>query len=378
MTKSVHHSWLVPLNSSITDPVSFFLLSSGAVFALVWALGQCLERRTGSLSYLSAATLASAGLWLLSGAHFFSGLYQAFPHLLLVHLPVVACIGPCLYFYYRKLIHPSIPIRPRDVAHFVPAILVAVALIPFYSLSPGEKIEIATGIRKDLLAKWFGVLNAFPKLSAIGYLSAFAIRNRFLLSLRAPLNHVQLFVILFGCWIVFGTGLGLFGMILQTPSLQRWSAWTLPLIIFALYLVSKRYPEFISELQVEVKRAPYGKSTLTRLDVDRIIENLQSYMKSERPFLDEDLKLADVADAMHITPHQLSEILNERLGRNFARFVNQYRIEEARRLLLEESDRTVLSIALAVGFNSKSAFNGAFLDFCGVTPSQFRSGQSPK
>jgi hypothetical protein len=179
------------LNSSITDPVSFFLLSSGAVFALVWALGQCLERRTGSLSYLSAATLASAGLWLLSGAHFFSGLYQAFPHLLLVHLPVVACIGPCLYFYYRKLIHPSIPIRPRDVAHFVPAILVAVALIPFYSLSPGEKIEIATGIRKDLLAKWFGVLNAFPKLSAIGYLSAFAIRNRFLLSLRAPSLEVE-------------------------------------------------------------------------------------------------------------------------------------------------------------------------------------------
>ena len=112
--------------------------------------------------------------------------------------------------------------------------------------------------------------------------------------------------------------------------------------------------------------------------MDRIIENLQSYMKSERPFLDEDLKLADVADAMHITPHQLSEILNERLGRNFARFVNHYRIEEARRLLSEESDRTVLSIALAVGFNSKSAFNGAFLDFCGVTPSQFRSGQSPK
>lgn len=241
-----------------------------------------------------------------------------------------------------------------------------------------EKTEIATGMRQDLVAKWFGVLNAFPKLSAIGYLSAFAIRNRFLFSLRGSLNHVHVFVILFGCWIVFGTGLGLFGMILQKSSLQRWSAWTLPFTIIALYLVSKRYPEFISELQVEVKRAPYGKSTLTRLDVDRIIENLQKYMKGERPFLDEDLKLADVAEALQITSHQLSEILNERLGRNFARFVNEYRIEEARRLLLEESDRTVLSIALAVGFNSKSAFNGAFLDFCGVTPSQFRSGQAMK
>ena len=366
------------MNSSLADPVSFFLLSSGAVFALVWAIGQCLERRAGLLSYLSSATLGSAGLWLLSGAHFFSGLYQTSAHLLLVHLPVVACIGPCLYFYYRKLIHPSIPIRLRDVAHFIPAILVGAALIPFYSLSPIEKIEIATGMRQDLIAKWFGFLNAFPKLSAIGYLSAFAIRNRFLFGLRGSLNHVHVFVILFGCWIVFGTGLGLFGVILQKPSLQRWSAWTLPLTIIALYLVSKRYPEFISELQVEVKRVPYGKSTLTRLDVDRIIANLQNYMKGERPFLDEDLKLADVAEAMQITSHQLSEILNERLGRNFARFVNEYRIEEARRLLLEESDRTVLSIALAVGFNSKSAFNGAFLDFCGVTPSQFRSRQARK
>ena len=80
-------------------------------------------------------------------------------------------------------------------------------------------------------------------------------------------------------------------------------------------------------------------------------------MKEEKPFADEDLTLQSFAEELEIKSHQLSQILNEILGKNFFQFVNGYRIEEAKNLLKEERERNILWVAYAVGFNSKSSFN---------------------
>lgn len=95
-------------------------------------------------------------------------------------------------------------------------------------------------------------------------------------------------------------------------------------------------------------------------------------MAKEKMYADEDLTLGTLASCVHLTAHQLSEFLNERLGKNFNQFVNEYRVAEARRMLLAEMDRTTLSIAYAVGFNSRSAFYRAFHKLTGQSPGKFR------
>ena len=84
-------------------------------------------------------------------------------------------------------------------------------------------------------------------------------------------------------------------------------------------------------------------------------------MIEEKLYCDEDLSLKGLSDQIYITPHQLSEILNERLGINFSRYINEFRVNEAIVMMKDEPERNLLSIGFAVGFNSKSAFYNACL-----------------
>jgi AraC-like DNA-binding protein len=89
--------------------------------------------------------------------------------------------------------------------------------------------------------------------------------------------------------------------------------------------------------------------------------------------------LQKLAERLGISPHHLSQVINERLNQNFFDFVNQYRVGEAKRQLLDAKKKhySIMAIAGDVGFNSKSAFNAAFKKHANVTPSEWRrtSGQ---
>jgi len=75
-----------------------------------------------------------------------------------------------------------------------------------------------------------------------------------------------------------------------------------------------------------------------------------------------------------IGPRHLSQVINENLNRNFFDFVNRYRVEEAKKLLinLDKSRNSILDVAFDSGFNSKSSFNMIFKKYTAMTPSQFR------
>jgi AraC-like DNA-binding protein len=95
-------------------------------------------------------------------------------------------------------------------------------------------------------------------------------------------------------------------------------------------------------------------------------------MEEEKIFCDEDLSLARLAEELDITPYQLSQILNERLHRNFNAFINEYRIKESESYLIEDAKRSVVSVSFAVGFNTLATFYNAFYKVHGMTPTQFR------
>ncbi len=97
-------------------------------------------------------------------------------------------------------------------------------------------------------------------------------------------------------------------------------------------------------------------------------------MDSEKPFFDSNLKLSQLAKMLSTTSNHLSQVINDHRKQNFFDFINGYRIDQAKRLLLDSSHQnyTLLSIAYEVGFNSKSAFNTAFKKHTSETPSRFR------
>ncbi len=117
----------------------------------------------------------------------------------------------------------------------------------------------------------------------------------------------------------------------------------------------------------------YADKKFESSEAEALIEVLRNVMSEESLYKNPNLKSSDVAKKIQLTTHQFSQLLNDNLGKNFASFVNEYRIEEAKKKLLSNSSFTLEAIAYECGFNSKSTFYTAFKKIVGITPSQFKS-----
>lgn len=97
-------------------------------------------------------------------------------------------------------------------------------------------------------------------------------------------------------------------------------------------------------------------------------------MDTERPYLNPDLNLPQLAKDLDIPSHQLSQVINKNIGLNFFDFINSYRVEEIKAKIAnpEYNKFSLLGIAFESGFNSKSAFNRVFKNLSGETPTQYK------
>ncbi|GAB3502308.1 helix-turn-helix transcriptional regulator [Emticicia fontis] len=145
------------------------------------------------------------------------------------------------------------------------------------------------------------------------------------------------------------------------------------IIIYAIsFSVISRSKFFHEEQARTVKK--YEKSSLTTYIQDNVLEKLTEVMNTEKPFLNDSFSLPGLAKMLAVSPHHLSQILNEKLGQSFFDYTATYRIREAQQLLVspEHAHIKIEEIAEMVGYNSKSAFNTSFKKIVGQTPSQFR------
>ncbi len=122
------------------------------------------------------------------------------------------------------------------------------------------------------------------------------------------------------------------------------------------------------------EKEKYKRSGLKEEDADLFSKRLLNFMERERPYLDAELTIQDLSAKINISKHHLTEILNNRMGKNFFTFINEYRIEEVKRKLSDPAfdHLTILGIAYDCGFNSKSSFNTLFKQYTGQTPSDFK------
>jgi len=105
------------------------------------------------------------------------------------------------------------------------------------------------------------------------------------------------------------------------------------------------------------------------------LEQLQSHMEKEKPYLDFELSLEKLAQQLNMPEKELSLLINHHLGKHFFDFVNTYRIKQAKSILAnpEFANMTILEVLYQVGFNSKSSFYTAFKKVVGKTPIQYRN-----
>jgi len=111
-----------------------------------------------------------------------------------------------------------------------------------------------------------------------------------------------------------------------------------------------------------------------QLQADGLKERIISAMLEDEMYLDSSLTVHKLAKSINSNSKYISNVINSEFEQNFAVYINSYRIEKAKKTLLDPNYKqyTIETISKEVGFNSKSAFNIAFKKLNNQTPSAYR------
>ena len=167
------------------------------------------------------------------------------------------------------------------------------------------------------------------------------------------------------------------GFQLQLPYLVHLGGDFLTITAISIVIISTRYPKFFIILRSELKQKEYENNVLRGVQIDLVLSRLRELMEVEKIFKDDEIRLSTLAQKTLVTPHQLSKIINDEFNLRFNDYINRFRIEETKRLLVAEKHKNIIHIAYEVGFNSKSTFNLQFFRQTGVSPTEFRKKNGP-
>lgn len=134
-------------------------------------------------------------------------------------------------------------------------------------------------------------------------------------------------------------------------------------------------PDIIADL-TEAARIKYGASTLKDVDVDTCLKRLTTLMTVSKAYQNENLSLASLAGQLGLSSHQLSELINARLGMGFSRYIRELRVSAAKELLVSKPSQSILSISMDIGFSSQSTFYAAFKEITGQSPGDYRKART--
>ncbi|MEL7220874.1 MAG: helix-turn-helix domain-containing protein [Bacteroidota bacterium] len=117
----------------------------------------------------------------------------------------------------------------------------------------------------------------------------------------------------------------------------------------------------------------YQKQKMSIAKGDALLQRLSAAMDEERYYLDAKIKLPQLATILEVSPHEISQVINDRLGVSFNHYINDYRVKAACEMLEHADHLTVEGIGREVGFNSRSAFYAAFKQQMAQTPAQYKA-----
>lgn len=301
-------------------------------------------------------------------------------------------LGVAVYFYVLSLTNSQRRFERKDLLLFVPSAL----YVGFRLLLFAQSLEF-----KD----WFDERFYVPFISPLVFVSEF-IWNLFFLALalkhyrkyrrwldqnfsdteRIKFEWLRNFLYVFT--FVFALG-GIFDFIdsfIVNLSYVQYFYFQTILALITYYLAIAGYlrsaaieiqfePRAAENAAVEAQKTSLSKTPISAPELEKLKTNLQNLMKSEKPYLEPQLTLADLSKRARLNTTVLSYVVNQGFGKNFNDFVNEYRVGEIKEKLQTQAAKNLnlLGLAMECGFNSKATFNRAFKKVTGVSPKEFQT-----
>jgi AraC-like DNA-binding protein len=385
------------------------LMLLGACQGLLLAAG-LIGRRSQAADFLLAAVLLIAAYQLFVFAFMMSG--NIIPHLLALTetgFPISFLIGPLYYLYVRSLLEGRLRFRLYDVLHSGPFLYMIHNSLPFFLSPDSVKIGYIWSVylanvpgelsSQVLFNVWFHLIqmalyfflaywSIFQHERDVRRSSSNAGAVEYLADLRRLTIGYGVYVLGFGAT---ATSLS----VLKTYGIGVDAIWYLAnsgfIYVIGYQALTRKFPlveagtrhesglaegpntmddTLSSAFQAESEK--YRRSGLSAEQARHYFARLCELMETRQVYTDRDLRLSNLAEQLSITPNQLSQIINQQASKSFYDFVNEYRANHAKHLLKEYPDKTVLDIALSVGFSNKATFNRVFKQHTRTTPTGFK------
>ena len=296
---------------------------------------------------------------------------------------------PAIYLYTKSLMYSGFEIEPRHAVHLIPFFVAGAVFFFGYYLLPAEaKTHIL--LDQDLP----GMPTSLPLALIIHgvflsyLLYSVAALRKFAGSVRDIFSDIEskqiswLKLLLSGYAVVWMISLAyclsfyIFKRTAETGYVLMVAGASGFIFINMLVVHALRQPALFSGLTKEEASLLEDKEAgeETALPTPEQKNRVAQFMENEKPFLNANLSLNQLARQLGLSPRDLSFIINRGFEKNFFDFVGDYRIRHASGLLdLWEEGKTILEVMYESGFNSKSVFNTAFKQKTGMTPTEYRT-----
>ena len=351
-----------------------------------------------------AFLLTVISLHLIEYAAAITGITLQYPIFIAITYPILFCMGPLYYIYCRYLLDKSYKTTLKTILHFLPSLIVLLLMLPFYTLSAEAKISFISGLAQEGTMKIPTGQLIFMGAHVAQTVAYIFASYKFIGKKEEELKDLSsdVFVVKKLNWLnVFSLYLSIYFLlyfivvVLLTfiNSYQVQLDYVLLLITaISIYAIGysaisnpeifKAIPEFkpitIGLQSLELNKEPPVNGSRISTRSPELKDKLIQFMESNKPYLKSDLRISELADSLTVPAYHLSQLINDEFLVNFYDFINKYRVEEAKKLLMEDTrNYKILAIAYEVGFNSKATFNRVFKKFTDLTPSEFKEKFSP-
>jgi Transcriptional regulator containing an amidase domain and an AraC-type DNA-binding HTH domain len=316
------------------------------------------------------------------------------PHRHLLSLSIRMLAAPLFFLYAKYITKDFNKFNRLDYLHGLPSLILILSLtlltILFSkNIITNENFQFSYNLLRLIFGWTFFALLLFYIVSAIAIVIRFKKQSKQYYSYESykiSLNWLFVMVIFFVFFILMiiisswlnengkiSFNISAFRHIVELSYIYILSIWGFHQNQLNSHYVndSKNYYE---KLLPDSSSGKYVRSGLKDEDAINHVQKLIKYMEETEDWKDPEFSIAKLSSKTAISKHKLSEVLNEYLGKNFYIFINEYRVEHAKKLLLkkEYSNWSILAIAYECGFNSKSAFNKFFKIHTQLTPSEYK------
>lgn len=375
------------------------LLLAGSLQGLILAAVLYFRQRHRTANRIFSLFLCLISFHLVLAAFDEKSFFVRFPHLLHITWVMPLLYGPLVILFFRRISLISSKFQARELLFFLPFLVSLTIQLPFFLSPASEKIAYISDFSRSVNDD-FGLMNQFTNFFHLLFFThaiiEFQKHKKHVVQYYSDISKAQMiwyqsFILIILALVIFSV-MVFYARKWEIPFLRHAYPYHFLGIVITIYWTGYKIlhqpmlfggdmpSNFIHHeiqssklLTINDPEATPRPLKISPFLAQGLEKSLLKLMENEKWYLKSELTIQDVAEQLKTNKQYISEVINRSFRKNFYDFVNDYRIEEFKKLIAQPgSERmNILGLAYEAGFNSKATFNAVFKKKTGVTPSEF-------